>query len=540
MWFIPYKHVLVLLLLLAGSAAVHSQTIKTHLELEAAKQFASGHYAEALKARIELLKLAEKENNCRAIAFAHYEVGKMQYFVMDVKGALKTNIVAKRFIDSCNVDTLKAIICNNIGAMYHTLNRIDSALFYYNKSLQLLQKTKRYSDLSRIHSLLGKLYLTRDSVPNFIESKAHFDEALKTANISGNYTLQFFANIQLSDYYEEKGNLPLAIQFGQTAYDLVKKNKGKVEEQIFAAHILAHRLAKAENPRIQQLYDEFLSLKDSVFRTETAEKIADYKVLYETEKKVSENNLLQQENKLKQVTINNRNVTILSLVVSLVLITLLIVWRLHVSKLKKQFAELENEKKLQKDRERISRDLHDNVGGQLSYVLFSLEGNEEPSLEKRKEKSVHLAKALREVTGNLRETIWALNNDQLNLQEISDKLKLYSNTMFAYSNTKVKFDESIHNTVPLNPAVALHIFRICQEIINNVFKHAQATELTVSIEDKEQIKIIIADNGIGFSVDEQENTGFGLQNLKVRTEEIGATLHFSSSKQTGTSVTLLV
>jgi signal transduction histidine kinase len=299
-------------------------------------------------------------------------------------------------------------------------------------------------------------------------------------------------------------------------------------------------MALPKNSKVNELYDQFVILRDSVFKTETATKIADYKVLYETEKKESQNKLLQQEISLKQSKIDARNKTIIGLLIGVALIILLIVWRLNVIKLKKKLIEIENEKKFQQDRERISRDLHDNVGGQLSYVMFSLEGNEELTQEKRMDKNHQLANALRDVTGNLRETIWTLNKEELSLQDIADKLKLYARNMFAYSSTKLKFNESIEDDKPLNPVFALTIFRICQEIINNVFKHAQATELTITIVKNENIQITIADNGIGFASNSSDGNSFGLSNLQTRAVEINAKLEITSEINKGTRITFVV
>jgi signal transduction histidine kinase len=289
-----------------------------------------------------------------------------------------------------------------------------------------------------------------------------------------------------------------------------------------------------------EAYSSYVKLNDSLYSVSNSEVISDIQTKYETDKKEQENKLLQQENSLKQNAIDARNKTILVLAISIILIVILITWRLNVNRLKKKFIELENQKKLQEDRERISRDLHDNVGGQLSYVMFSLEGKEENSADKRKEKSQHLATSLRAVTSNLRETIWALNKETLSLQDVSDKLKLYARNMFAYSDIKLRFEEHIEHDAPLHPAFALHVFRICQEILNNVFKHSQATELHILIERSNKICITISDNGVGFDLKQNTDESFGIGNLQTRADEIHALLNISSELQKGTTVSLIV
>ena len=332
----------------------------------------------------------------------------------------------------------------------------------------------------------------------------------------------------------------MAIKHAQIALELYEKN-GAVEDKMYALYVLAGSFALSGDPKSYGLFQKLFALKDSVFKIETAKKIADYRTLYETEKKEKENILLNEKNKVNQLQIDSKNKTIIGLLICLLLFIIIVFWRISVINLKKKERLLEAQQKLQIERERISRDLHDNVGGQLSYVLFSLEANEETTAEKRKEKSTDLASSIRSITRNLRETIWALNQEKLFLKNLSDKLKIYTRNIFTYTNTQIRFKETIENDSELNPAFALSLFRICQEAVNNAFKHANATELVISIERKEKITIIISDNGIGFdrnNVNEVEH--YGLANLLTRSKEINATINIESAVNNGCKVTLVV
>jgi signal transduction histidine kinase len=532
------KHYALLLIAIIGALNCFAQKTLKELYTLSNAQFQAGNYADALNNNNEALKIAEQSNNYAQITYAHLQVGKMQYFLGFKPLALKSFYSAKQFSAIGHVDSLNYIINNNIGAIYTEMLQNDSALMYMNKALAILQNTKRYGALSQVESIFGDFYM--NNMGNLPEAKKHIDEALRLANLSGNVKFKVFASNKLIGYYEKNNNKVLAMQIAQESVTMLDSVAGYMEEKMYANRVLSGYLSKAGSPKANEAFDTAWHLRDSVFKNETANKVANYKVLYDTEKKENENKLLQQENSLNKLKIEARNKTITGLLISVALIVLLIMWRLNVIKLKKKLAEIETEKKLQYDRERISRDLHDNVGGQLSYVMFSLEGNEELSKEKQIEKSHHLATALRGVTGNLRETIWALNKEELTIQDISDKLKLYTRNMFAYNDIKLKFNDTIENDIPLNPAFALNIFRICQEVINNVFKHAQATELNVSISKKENIQITITDNGIGFTTNTNDSNSFGLSNLQTRANEINATLTIKSEINKGTSITLIV
>jgi two-component system, NarL family, sensor kinase len=122
---------------------------------------------------------------------------------------------------------------------------------------------------------------------------------------------------------------------------------------------------------------------------------------------------------------------------------------------------------------------------------------------------------------------------------VADKLKVYTRTIFSYTPIKINFIETIENDSDLNPAFALHLFRICQEAINNVFKHAHASVLDIGFNRRHKIEITISDNGIGF--DTALNKGnYGLENLKARADEIKADLQVQSKLDKGTQIRIIV
>ena len=82
----------------------------------------------------------------------------------------------------------------------------------------------------------------------------------------------------------------------------------------------------------------------------------------------------------------------------------------------------------------------------------------------------------------------------------------------------------------LDPKSALHILRILQEALTNVIKHANATEIRVAtVAQGEHVRVTIADNGQGFSVNSTQRSGKGLSNQMRRAEAIGAEVHWESS-----------
>ncbi len=200
----------------------------------------------------------------------------------------------------------------------------------------------------------------------------------------------------------------------------------------------------------------------------------------------------------------------------------------------------QNQLKLLQEKERISRDLHDSVGSQLTVISTSLD-NASYQAEKhilKPEKINQIRESVGDAVQSLRDSIWATHQSEINIENFTQRLKTYCSKL---SNTDIAV--SIHlseKNITINALTALCLFRILQECIQNTLKHAHATQITITGNFENQIgSLSIADNGVGFEVEElilKEN--FGMENMKKRIEEIDGSLQIVSHKKQGTSILL--
>lgn len=199
--------------------------------------------------------------------------------------------------------------------------------------------------------------------------------------------------------------------------------------------------------------------------------------------------------------------------------------------------EFESQMRLQYERERISRDLHDNVGAQLSYIISNIDHIVETK-NKDNNRLDDVSDTAKNAILNLRETIWAINNEQITVEDFYDRFKLYAtNQIKNRSDVHFIFNENIVHNHTLHPNQALNLYRICQEALTNALKYANAKTLEVFIQANENpyFQFSLKDDGVGF--DFNENTeGYGFKNMKARAEEMGATLNLKSEKTKGTTV----
>ena len=196
--------------------------------------------------------------------------------------------------------------------------------------------------------------------------------------------------------------------------------------------------------------------------------------------------------------------------------------------------------KLLYEKERISRDLHDSVGSQLTIISTNLD-NATFQAEKqtlKPEKINQISESVRDAVQSLRDSIWATHQQEITLENFSQRLKTYCSKL---SNTDIEVTINlIGNTIQINALTALCLFRILQECIQNTIKHAFATQITINGNFENQIgSLSIADNGVGFEIDELVlKEHFGLENMKKRIEEIEGTIKILSHKKQGTYILL--
>lgn len=215
-------------------------------------------------------------------------------------------------------------------------------------------------------------------------------------------------------------------------------------------------------------------------------------------------------------------------------------------KLKKQLQEIGIRQKINNERERISRELHDNVGSQITYIISSLDNiaySEPEGPEKTTKKNIEsLGDFARSTMQQLRETIWTLNKETISVSELKNKIYEYVQRIIS-GNERISLDFSFtnHDHSSLNSSQAINIFRIVQEAVNNCCKHSNATVLEIKIAEPTEKNLVVEinDNGRGLTTeDENKKEHFGIRNMKSRALEMNGTLTLHSHVGIGTSVVL--
>lgn len=200
-------------------------------------------------------------------------------------------------------------------------------------------------------------------------------------------------------------------------------------------------------------------------------------------------------------------------------------------------SNIENEKKLQANRLEISRDVHDNIGAQLTFIRSILDDLKTSALPLEKtidNKIEDLSNCCNDSISELRNTLWVLNSEVIYLDDLKIKVLGFVNKVSSIKKELI-FKPSFYLTdnIALSSKQAINIFRIVQEILNNAIKHSKASQVLIEVKQQENVLLIcISDDGVGFNMDTKLE-GYGLKNIKARVDELNGTLKIRSEVKKG-------
>lgn len=230
-------------------------------------------------------------------------------------------------------------------------------------------------------------------------------------------------------------------------------------------------------------------------------------------------------------------------VIVAILATAIIAWRYHSIKLRKQRTAFRQRLELEKQRNKITADLHDDIGASLSslqvnsIVAHELLHHHPDRAQKVLEKIASQSKNLSESIGDI---IWSMKPGKDEFMTMSSRIRNFANDIMGNTNIhyQIDIDDQI-NTQITDITVRKNIVFITKEAINNVVKYSKATTLFVTLHmEAGNIILSICDNGIGFEPKRQ--SGNGLANMKRRAEEIAGEWILETAPEQGTKITIRI
>ncbi|MBI1305122.1 MAG: hypothetical protein GC181_00755 [Bacteroidetes bacterium] len=206
------------------------------------------------------------------------------------------------------------------------------------------------------------------------------------------------------------------------------------------------------------------------------------------------------------------------------------VWYLLTIRLRKRVALYKQQEAVQQERERISRDMHDDLGGELSRIallseIAKMNLKDESGLSKQLDK---ISGTAVELVENLSEIVWSLNPRNDSLNGLMEYIRNYGSAFFENSNICFQIDfVKPQSDIPVTSDVRRHIFLVVKEMMNNALKHSEARNFSVhAISYGNKLDMELTDDGKGLSG--FSDSGNGLRNMQKRLKILGSELHIES------------
>ena len=510
----------------------------------------SGKYTNAINYYVKALKIFEKIDDKAGQANALSNISLVYERLHDFKNSynyiMKSLKIRKEIKDDYGV----SVCYVNLGNLYE--NQLDrkKSIENYKKAIAIKRKIDDQNGLSTVNNNLASV-LIKDK--KFAEALQCLNESVAISKKLDSKANLIYAYSGFTDYYIKTNNLKKAKEFNALSYSVANE----LNEAISKLNCIKYyeKIALLEKD-FEKAYS-YSWTKDSIQANlnslDVQKAISEIETKYEVEKKEKE--LLQSKVEIAknelQIKKKNTQFQILALI-SLALITIgYLIYRQQKLKNKQQeqefqlksaIKEIETQNKLHEQRLSISRDLHDNIGAQLTFVISSVDnlkfGNQinDSKIESQLTKIGDFTKS---TIIELRDTIWAMNKDEITFEDLHARLFNFIEKAKSVKEN-IEFKINIDNSLKIkkfSSLIGINLYRVIQEAINNAIKYANATKVNIDITAIEnKIKISILDNGKGFDL-EQESSGNGLNNMKSRIAEINGAFELNSNSN-GTQITI--
>jgi signal transduction histidine kinase len=436
----------------------------------------------------------------------------------------------------------------NMANVYVKLHDTTKAVEYYNRALRIFRDIDNKESISAMLSNLGNIYIARGE-----EEKALrlLNESLDIREKSGDKKGLASSLIKIGEAYTNQGKYQEASEVLYRGLNLAKEIDVVEEEMVGYLNLakmyaLQHELDSAF--RNMSLY---ISTKDSVYNQRLEQQIIDVQTRYETERMEQDIDLLKNKNELAELNLKQKRTENLILILLVIMIIGAAIFTYYRYKLKQKAALAEaiirhNEQKLkavlegqEAERRRIARELHDGVGQKLAGLKLNWSGiASDDQIDKESEVFSSLSNLIDDTASEVRNISHQMLPKELEQFGLIAAIEGLIQTSFSKTGVKVSF-EHFGIKARFSYPIELSIFRILQELITNILKHANATEVKIELlKRKNSIMLIVEDNGKGFDFIGKKDHGIGLMNIESRVESVNGAMNCESEINKGTVVSV--
>ena len=467
----------------------------------------SGLYQFGLHEAQKAIKLAEKSKDSLHLSNAFLIEGINWYEMGKIANAEASYHKAKKYfptepnVNHKRYQINKEYIYNDLAQLKIKTRQLDSAYFYNKKAYGFAKDLKGYRCIANVERTFGELFSKQNKKDS---ADFYFKKSIKTSLDAAIYdtALIGFGSLiesgsegsEIVNYYFEKGQ------------EIIKRhNVNPSFQKLFYEQSLAKFKSLNDTNLVLSMQGKLLEIEKNTNQSGNLyiQNITDQYINSENKLLLSKINQLDKEKNIKILQL------LATLFFGLILMLIIVIIR-RKNRLQKKILNQKNE---------ISKDLHDDIGSELSSILINanLLKNYNPD-DKQKILIDKISNTSSEISQRLNAFIWSLNADNNNVRNFTEYVKQYAYKFFEGTEITLLFSDDIENVSSriLNGNSRKNLFFSIKEALNNTVKHAEASKVIISISsiDKKELLITIKDNGKGLQ--EDNKFGNGLINIKKR------------------------
>lgn len=418
----------------------------------------------------------------------------------------------------------------NMAEAYQKSGWYDSALYLSLTSLRFATAIDWKRGIAVAHFNLGNAFL---SLKNADTALHHFSLGNTVAKLGGDFDVELLNYGGLAKAADLQGNKEDALQWLLQGFTLLKNNP--VVNNLFADHFLDDGIFLYKKYHQQQYHTMALEKKGEILQKQIKENNLQMNVILNAGL-ANETRLLNLE--VKQVKQQNiiSNTRVYLLLSFLVLgFGGFLLYRYKTNQ-KFQLVQMQN---------KISQDLHDDVGSSLSSLqVYSTVAEQlmesQPAKAKEMLRKIALQSAI--LMENIGDIVWSMKPGNEQQIQLNAKIKNFVSDVLGAANINyvINIEDGTEDCIK-NITAKKNILLIIKEAVNNVVKYSGASQVAVTIKKiNEHICVQVADNGKGFDTTATKTKGDGLSNMQKRTEELKGLFEISSAVSKGTTVSALL
>ncbi|RTL59860.1 MAG: tetratricopeptide repeat protein [Sphingobacteriales bacterium] len=504
-----------------------------------------GQYDSAANYYYQSANLLEQANAKSGLALTYNEIAKLFRKTRDLDKALhyydKSMNIYRELNDSAGI----SMILNESGVVYEYMGQFEKAIDHYNGSLDIVRRKKDSVGIGYALNFIGGAYT---QLKQFDLAAKYLNDCIEIRKKSNDSFTLALSYGDLGYMENEAGNLAAAKQNYNASSQIASKMN---YPELLSNNLkeLSDIEEKSGNYKQSlEYYQKHIQLKDSLFNLSRSKQIEELSAKYETAQK--EKRIQEQ-----QFELTKKNYWIIGGSI-LIALMILLGYSLYRRNQLKQEARLQAEilrqqdlatkailEAEEKERQRIAKDLHDGVGQMMSAAKLNLSAieNELPFKDDmQKEAVLRIIKLVDDSCKEVRAVSHNMMPNALLKAGLASAVREFINQIDQKIIKVNLHSEGLNERLDSNTETVL--YRVIQECVNNVIKHAGATQLDISlIKDEDGISATVEDNGKGFDTsDFVKKNGLGLKNIQARVEYLKGTVDFDSSPGRGTLVAIHV